>query len=166
MNIPSCLSCLLTRVWCCGGACIARPLLACSLCFIFICLVRLGFTNASYLLTDDDRWRRPLLQLQREWNSRSCTNVNRIGRTPVPTSTSGNTTATLCRPARDGTQTPPPVLEPPNTSTLPYIRNFYKNSTVTPNLPKSASTWGPLHKPLHWKVRSTPRSRQTPLSCF
>ncbi|CAH1378189.1 unnamed protein product [Tenebrio molitor] len=89
--------------------------------------------------------------LQREWNSRSCTNVNRIGRTPVPTSTSGNTTATLCRPARDGTQTPPPVLEPPNTSTLPYIRNFYKNSTVTPNLPKSASTWGPLHKPLHWK---------------
>ncbi|XP_063929323.1 latrophilin Cirl isoform X3 [Zophobas morio] len=89
--------------------------------------------------------------LQREWNSRSCTNVNRIGRTPVPTSTSGTTAATLCRPTRDGTQTPPPVLEPPNTSTLPYIRNFYKNSTITPNLPKSASTWGPLHKPLHWK---------------
>ncbi|RZB40519.1 latrophilin Cirl [Asbolus verrucosus] len=78
-------------------------------------------------------------------------NVSQQGRTPVPTSTSGTTAATLCRPTRDGTQTPPPVLEPPNTSTLPYIRNFYKNSTITPNLPKSASTWGPLHKPLHWK---------------
>ncbi|XP_064215503.1 latrophilin Cirl isoform X3 [Tribolium castaneum] len=89
--------------------------------------------------------------LQRDWNSRSCSNVNRCGRATVPTSTSGNTAATLCRPPRDGTQTPPPVLEPPNTSTLPYIRNFYKNSTITPNLPKSASTWGPLHKPLHWK---------------
>ncbi|KAJ8953237.1 hypothetical protein NQ318_015817 [Aromia moschata] len=39
----------------------------------------------------------------------------------------------------------------PNTATLPYIRNLYKNSTNNPNIPKSVSTWGPLHKPLHWK---------------
>lgn len=103
-----------------------------------------------------------VLQLQRDWNSRSCTSVNRVGKTIVPTSTSGgNTAATLCRlPIAAGTLTTtinnPRVLDSTttNTSTLPYIRNLYKNSTLTPNLHKSASTWGPLHKPLQWKVRS------------
>ncbi|KAF7278827.1 latrophilin Cirl-like isoform X4 [Rhynchophorus ferrugineus] len=89
--------------------------------------------------------------LQRGWNSQSCTNVNRACRTPVPTSTSANMAATLCRPIRAADTAPPPDLEPPNTSTLPYIRNFCKNSTINPNIPKSVSTWGPLHKPLHWK---------------
>ncbi|XP_019754773.2 latrophilin Cirl isoform X3 [Dendroctonus ponderosae] len=89
--------------------------------------------------------------LQRGWNSQSCTNVNRACRTPVPTSTSANMAATLCRPPRLTDSVPSPDLEAPNTSTLPYIRNFYKNSTVNPNIPKSVSTWGPLHKPLHWK---------------
>ncbi|XP_018565685.1 latrophilin Cirl isoform X4 [Anoplophora glabripennis] len=88
--------------------------------------------------------------LQRGWNSRSCTNVNRICKTPVPTSTSGNMAATLSRPIRATATNPSPDMEP-NTSTLPYIRNFYKNSTNNPNIPKSVSTWGPLHKPLHWK---------------
>ncbi|XP_030748603.1 latrophilin Cirl isoform X2 [Sitophilus oryzae] len=89
--------------------------------------------------------------LHRGWNSQSCTNVNRVCRTPVPTSTSANMAATLCRPLRATDIAPSPDLEPPNTSTLPYIRNFYKNATVNPNIPKSVSTWGPLHKPLHWK---------------
>ncbi|XP_060516330.1 latrophilin Cirl isoform X2 [Cylas formicarius] len=88
--------------------------------------------------------------LHRGWNSQSCTNVNQECRTPVPTSTSANMAATLCRPVRVNDTIPSPDLEP-NTSTLPYIRNFYKNSSVTPNIPKSVSTWGPLHKPLHWK---------------
>ncbi|XP_045481261.1 latrophilin Cirl isoform X1 [Harmonia axyridis] len=87
--------------------------------------------------------------LQRGWNSRSCSNVNRVAKTPVPTSTSGTMAATLCRPPPS---IPSPPLEAPNTSTLPYIRNFYNNSSpVISNLTKSASTWGPLHKPLHWK---------------
>lgn len=99
------------------------------------------------------RWRNNLLQLQRGWNSRSCSNVNRVAKTPVPTSTSGTMAATLCRPPPS---IPSPPLEAPNTSTLPYIRNFYNNSSpVISNLTKSASTWGPLHKPLHWKVRSS-----------
>lgn len=34
-------------------------------------------------------------------------------------------------------------------ATLPYVRG---RSIPTPNLPKSATTWGPLHKPLIWKV--------------
>lgn len=95
-----------------------------------------------------------LLQLQRGWNSRSCTSVNRVGKPPAPTSTTGTMAATLSRPPRAGVATPSPIHDPPNTSTLPYIRNFYKNSVPNSNLPKSASTWGPLHKPLHWKVRS------------
>ncbi|XP_017774015.1 PREDICTED: latrophilin Cirl isoform X3 [Nicrophorus vespilloides] len=82
--------------------------------------------------------------LQRDWNSRSCTSMNRVGKVTVPASTMA---ATLCRPQRMGAA----VVEPPNTSTLPYIRNFYKQSAVNANLPKSASTWGPLHNPLHWK---------------
>ncbi|XP_050314725.1 latrophilin Cirl-like isoform X2 [Anthonomus grandis grandis] len=89
--------------------------------------------------------------LQRGWNSQSCTNVNRACRTPVPTSTSANTAATLSRPPRPTDSVPSPDLEAPNTSTLPYIRNVYKTSSVNPNIPKSVSTWGPLHKPLHWK---------------
>ncbi|XP_066246898.1 latrophilin Cirl-like isoform X1 [Euwallacea similis] len=89
--------------------------------------------------------------LQRSWNSQSCTNVNRACRTPVPTSTSANMAATLFRPPRPTDSVPSPDLEAPNTSTLPYIRNFYKNSIINPNIPKSVSTWGPLHKPLHWK---------------
>jgi len=93
-------------------------------------------------------------QLQRSWNSQSCTNVNRACRTPVPTSTSANMAATLCRPPRPTDSVPLPDPEAPNTSTLPYIRNFYKNSVINPNIPKSVSTWGPLHKPLHWKVRT------------
>lgn len=80
--------------------------------------------------------------------------MNHVGKSPVSTSTSAGMAATLCRTHRSGAATPPPILEPPNTSTLPYIRNFYKISTQNPNLPKSASTWGPLNKPLHWKVRS------------
>ncbi|XP_031336260.1 latrophilin Cirl [Photinus pyralis] len=89
--------------------------------------------------------------LQRGWSSRSCNSMNRVGKSPVPTSTSTGMATTLCHTHRPSSTTPPPVLEPPNTSTLPYIRNFYKISTHNPNLPKSASTWGPLNKPLHWK---------------
>lgn len=80
--------------------------------------------------------------------------MNRVGKVPVGISTSGPMAATLCRPPRVGVTTPAPNCQNPNTSTLPYIRNFYKNSALNANIPKSASTWGPLHKPLHWKVRS------------
>lgn len=93
-----------------------------------------------------------LLQLQRGWNSQSCSNVNHVGKTPVTTSTSVNMAATLCRPICPGNFTPPPADLKSNTSTLPYIRNFCKNTALTPNMPKSVSTWGPLQKP-HWKVR-------------
>ncbi|KAF5284109.1 hypothetical protein FQA39_LY17100 [Lamprigera yunnana] len=89
--------------------------------------------------------------LQRGWSSRSCNSMNRVGKSPVPTSTSTGMATTLCRTHQTGASTPPPILEPPNMTTLPYIRNFYKISTNNPNLPKSASTWGPLNRPLHWK---------------
>lgn len=95
-----------------------------------------------------------LLQLQRGWNTRSCGNVNRMCKINVATSTSANMAATLSHPMRVGNITPTPDNLESNTSTLPYIRNIYKNSTLTSNMPKSISTWGPLHKPLHWKVRS------------
>ncbi|XP_065166417.1 latrophilin Cirl isoform X6 [Atheta coriaria] len=83
--------------------------------------------------------------LQRDWKAQSLTNMNRVGKVSPPATTMA---ATLSRqPQRAGDA----AVEPPNTSTLPYIRNFYKQSAVNANLPKSASTWGPLHKPLHWK---------------
>ncbi|XP_049823101.1 latrophilin Cirl isoform X3 [Aethina tumida] len=91
--------------------------------------------------------------LQRGWNSQSCSNVNHVGKTPVTTSTSVNMAATLCRPICPGNFTPPPADLKSNTSTLPYIRNFCKNTALTPNMPKSVSTWGPLQKP-HWKSYS------------
>ncbi|KAG5891715.1 hypothetical protein JTB14_016098 [Gonioctena quinquepunctata] len=90
--------------------------------------------------------------LQRDWNSRSCTNVNRLCKTPVNTSTSANMAATLSRPIRaipTPTNPTPDMLET-NTSTLPYIRNYSKNCN-NPNIPKSVSTWGPLQKPFHSK---------------
>lgn len=52
-----------------------------------------------------------------------------------------------------------------NNATLPYFRNSHKvassiisaadenNSISNLNFPKSVSSWGPLHKPMHWKVR-------------
>lgn len=46
-----------------------------------------------------------------------------------------------------------------NNATLPYFRNSQHkgspdtNSISNTNFPKSASSWGPLHKPVHWKVR-------------
>lgn len=81
--------------------------------------------------------------------------MNRAGRPFAATSTSGPTAATLSRPTRIVADPIMPDHEPSNTSTLPYIRNFYKtNTNSNSNLPKSVSTWGPLHKPLHWKVRS------------
>ncbi|XP_056647117.1 latrophilin Cirl isoform X6 [Diorhabda sublineata] len=89
--------------------------------------------------------------LQRDWNSRSCTNVSRVCKTPVPTSTSANMAATLSRPIRTTPTNLIPDTESNNTSTLPYSRNFYKISSNNPNIPKSISTWGPLHKPLHSK---------------
>ncbi|XP_025831334.1 latrophilin Cirl-like isoform X2 [Agrilus planipennis] len=89
--------------------------------------------------------------LSRGWNSRSCNNMNRVGKFPALASTSANVAAALCPSSRAGATTPPPIFEPPNTSTLPYIRNFYKCSTQNPNLPKSTSTWGPLNKHLQWK---------------
>lgn len=62
--------------------------------------------------------------------------------------------ATLCRPVMVTTTNHSPDVETPNTSTLPYTRNFSKKHPANnPNLTKSVSTWGPLHKPLHWKVR-------------
>ncbi|XP_050519507.1 latrophilin Cirl isoform X1 [Diabrotica virgifera virgifera] len=89
--------------------------------------------------------------LHRDWNSRSCTNVNRVCKTPVPTSTSANMAATLSRPIRTTPTNLIPDIDSNNTSTLPYFRNFYKISSNNPNIPKSISTWGPLHKPLHSK---------------
>lgn len=80
--------------------------------------------------------------------------MNRVGKSPVLTSNPAGMAATLCHTHRPGSATPPSNLENPNTSTLPYIRNFYKISNHNSNLPKSASTWGPLNKPLHWKVRA------------
>lgn len=49
-------------------------------------------------------------------------------------------------------------------ATLPYFRNkgavpsqqpigANDNSFSNPSFPKSTSFWGPLHKPMHWKVR-------------
>lgn len=92
-------------------------------------------------------------QLQQSWNSRSLTSV----KTAVPTSTSVSMAATLCHPVKVTTTNHSPENDIPNTSTLPYTRNLSKNNLANnPNLPKSVSTWGPLHKPLHWKVgRST-----------
>lgn len=46
-----------------------------------------------------------------------------------------------------------------NNATLPYFRNSQHkgspdtNSISNTNFPKSVSSWGPLHKPVHWKVR-------------
>ncbi|CAH1158518.1 unnamed protein product [Phyllotreta striolata] len=95
--------------------------------------------------------------LQRDWNSRSCTNVNRVCKTPtaVATSTSANMAATLSRPNRTVPMTliPDPLQESNNTSTLPYARNLYKMSN-NHNMHKSVSTWGSLHKSLHSKNTS------------
>lgn len=51
-----------------------------------------------------------------------------------------------------------------NNATLPYFRNSQhkgnnnpdtNNSITNINFPKSASSWGPLHKTGHWKVNIT-----------
>lgn len=48
-----------------------------------------------------------------------------------------------------------------NNATLPYFRNSQHkgnpetNSITNINFPKSASSWGPLHKPGHWKVNTS-----------
>ncbi|XP_022914827.1 latrophilin Cirl isoform X4 [Onthophagus taurus] len=95
--------------------------------------------------------------LQRNWSSRSCTSMSRKGKIFAPTSGSAADASVSPHPLRPTGRGPdassPATLETttPNTSTLPYIRNFYKNSTVNSNISKSVSTWGPLHKPLHWK---------------
>lgn len=113
---------------------------------------KMGLASLSlHVLTKQVKVRFIFLQLQRNWNSRSCTSMNRVGKTPVNTSTSVNMAATISRQARTGANTPPPTHDTPNTSTLP-IRNFYKYTNVNSNLPKSASTWGPLNKSLHCKV--------------
>lgn len=170
--------------------------------------------------------------LQRGWSSRSCTTMNRIGKSPVPVSSSVAATmvATTSRnhnhppqlqsqrtdvgtdggngnlvgsnmsppsPSPSPTPSAPPLIQQPpvyddelpinaiNTASLPYFRNFYKgncaaaaaatttngnNFISNPNFQKSVSTWGPLHKPLHWKVRLllyalAARSCRTTSSC-
>lgn len=152
--------------------------------------------------------------LQRDWSSRSCTTMNRIGNTSVPVSFCATATmaATMSRthfhhhrppddvgqsatptsgdpppspsPCRSTGQSASPTPSAPpmstnqsqqsslvydsdnmsanaiNTITLPNFRHFDKMNTMNngnnvvlnPNFPKSISTWGPLHKNLHWKV--------------
>lgn len=135
--------------------------------------------------------------LQRGWSSRSCTTMNRIGKSPVlvTSSIAATMVVTTSRIHRyqqkvdneegDGTVTLPSPTSPVpmqeynddefsvntiNNATLPYFRNSNKgsnsiicsgsenNSISNLNFPKSASSWGPLHKPMHWKVR--------PCGCF
>ncbi|CAH1153302.1 unnamed protein product [Phaedon cochleariae] len=107
-----------------------------------------GGTNS--LSTDNSVLAAHGTSLQREWNSRSCTSVNRACKTPVPTSTSANMAATLSRMIKTAPPNPTPDPEP-NTCTLPHIRNFSKVSSNNLNIPKSISTWGPLHKPFYLK---------------
>lgn len=132
--------------------------------------------------------------LQRGWSSRSCTTMNRIGKSPVlvTSSIAATMVATTSRihhyqrkvdsEGPDGTvPLPSPSAPPPtqeyddefavntiNNATLPYFRNPHKGSAVVcsasennsisnPTFPKSASSWGPLHKPMHWKV--SPRTK-------
>ncbi|GJQ78853.1 hypothetical protein Trydic_g8646, partial [Trypoxylus dichotomus] len=89
--------------------------------------------------------------LQRDWNSHS-TSMNSADKIIVPTATSANMAATLSRPQYTRATTPPPTFETtPNTSTLPYIRSLYRHNSVNSNISNTVSTWGTLHKPLHWK---------------
>lgn len=150
-------------MWCCGGACIAcLPLIRMSIALqcgkattnrkIVYPEKKTKTKNRLALWLTTVWWRCTLLQLQRDWSSRSCTNVNRMGNKTVPTSTSATMAATLSRQTRAST-TAPQSSDPQNTSTLPYFRNVHKNSQQNQIIPKSVSTWGPLHKPSHWKVR-------------
>lgn len=132
--------------------------------------------------------------MQKNWNSRSCTTMNRVGKSPVLVNSSpvGNVGPTTSRDSGGGgdsdvggeerSPTPPQGYAPPpcagmpshmprspyddeftlnaiNNATLPYFRNSQHkgspdtNSISNTNFPKSASSWGPLHKPVHWKVR-------------
>ncbi|XP_069693680.1 latrophilin Cirl isoform X4 [Periplaneta americana] len=84
--------------------------------------------------------------LQRGWSSRSSRGKSSQVSAPAPrlTRASHRTSAS----SRTATSNPSDQEVEVCVATLPYVRG---RGIPPPNLPKSATTWGPLHKPLIWK---------------
>ncbi|XP_021940476.1 latrophilin Cirl isoform X4 [Zootermopsis nevadensis] len=84
--------------------------------------------------------------LQRGWSSRSSHGKSSQVTAPAPGLIRANHRTSTS--SRTATSNPSDQEVEVCVATLPYIRG---RGIPPPNLPKSATTWGPLHKPLIWK---------------
>lgn len=103
-------------------------------------------SGGSWQVTTECVW---LLQyfLQRGWSSRSSHGKSSQVTAPAPGLIRANHRTSTS--SRTATSNPSDQEVEVCVATLPYIRG---RGIPPPNLPKSATTWGPLHKPLIWKV--------------
>lgn len=105
-----------------------------------------GAGRGSWQVTTECVW---LLQyfLQRGWSSCSSRGKSSQVSAPAPGLTRVNHRTSAS--SRTATSNPSDQEVEVCVATLPYVRG---RGIPPPNLPKSATTWGPLHKPLIWKV--------------
>lgn len=105
-----------------------------------------GASIGSWQVTTECVW---LLQyfLQRGWSSCSSRGKSSQVSAPAPGLTRVNHRTSAS--SRTATSNPSDQEVEVCVATLPYVRG---RGIPPPNLPKSATTWGPLHKPLIWKV--------------